>query len=101
MSFEAIKLRELRWALCLALHKWGESGASQESLCAISRDMRLPFTITEIKEVMRYLEDLGFVTLESLPTGSLWAKRTAKLVDLCNYDIPTPPSIERPEAKWW
>jgi hypothetical protein len=97
----SIHRSEMRWAFCLALYYWGEYGASEQSLMQIARDMKYLETQAEIREVMLYLQGLGFCTIEKRPDGSLWAQRTPRLVDLCEYNCPAPESIARPEHKWW
>ncbi|MEO1208272.1 MAG: hypothetical protein AAFX78_01900 [Cyanobacteria bacterium J06638_20] len=96
--------REARWAFCLALFHAGEPGLSFASFLTIARDMRWQFSDQQVEELLRYLEEAGYCTIDehSTPMGNgLWATRTNGLVDLVEYNADCPPAIARPDKKWW
>ncbi|MEX0271196.1 hypothetical protein AB3R30_18830 [Leptolyngbyaceae cyanobacterium UHCC 1019] len=104
MSTEANNLikEEARWVFCLALYNWKELGASEAALTSIAQGMKWQFSEVEVRDLILYLQELGYCKVESLPlTGKLWAIRTAKLIDLVEFNADCPPSIARPAKKYW
>jgi len=100
-ELERNRKRELRWAFCYALYHAREYGISELSLRAIANDMRSQLSDVEVREQIRYLEEIGYCRTEKLPTGDLFATRTAKLVRVVEYNEAADEGIARPDKKWW
>lgn len=95
-------LRDARWTFCHALYGWRDQGVSESNIRLISKSMRYQLSDAEIREQILYLQELGYCTVEKLEIdGSLFATRTAKLTNLVEFNDDCPPSIARPEKKWW
>lgn len=94
--------RDARWTFCIALYNWRDQGATESSFKAIAQSMRFNLSDSDVREQIRYLEQLGYCTVEVIEIDkSLFATRTSKLSDLVEFNAACPDSIARPEKKWW
>jgi hypothetical protein len=100
-NYEAEVRREARWAFMLSLYHAQELGCNQTILQRLLSDLHLPLSVAEIKVQLAYLAELGFCKIVSPFDGNFRAIITAKGQDLVNYDSECPPSIARPDRKWW
>lgn len=98
---QAERLRECRWAFCLALYNAREYGVSERTLCQISDSMRYSLSAAEVREQVRYLAELKYCRVEQLPDGTIHAVRCTTLSDLVEYNADAPASIARPAQKYW
>ena len=94
--------RESRWVVMLALYHARELGLSDRLIeRSLEKLPHLRSTITTVQEMLHYLKALELAEVTDLIDGSLHAKRTAKCVDVVEYNAPCPESIARPADKWW
>jgi hypothetical protein len=87
---------EARWRILRILDAGRPFACNETIIWRTLHDVKLPFTLTEVRRELAYLRDL--VLVEILDEKSvLWAaKLTAKGVDVVEYTIDAPPGIARP-----
>jgi hypothetical protein len=87
---------EARWRILRVLDAGRPFGCNETIIWRALHDVRLPFTMMEVRRELSYLYDLGLVELIDRDTDTWAAKLTAKGVDLVEYNIAAPPGIARP-----
>lgn len=102
MNFTTEDLRVARWNFLLALNVGGRQGVGAHIFQRVAKETNLQLTADQVREVVHYLAGLGLCSVsESGLTGTWHAKITPLGTDVVNYDSECPPSIARPEQKWF
>lgn len=97
---EAPAYTEVRWALCLAVDKFGETGCHLEDLWLVADSMHCGLGRKEVNQMILALVGGGWVEYhEGNPQD--YVTPTEKLGQLCRYEIEAPADIGRPSEKYW
>lgn len=87
----------VRWRILKAAEVSSPIPVSEELLCAIVGDLKLPVNQDGIRRELEYLEDKKLITVANRNTARPWeAHLTALGVDVVEYTVPAPDGIGRP-----
>jgi len=87
---------EARWRILRILDAGRPFECTETVIWRALHDVKLPFTLMEVRRELVYLRDLLLVKILDQDSG-IWAARlTANGVDVVEYTIGAPPGIARP-----
>lgn len=94
--------RELaRWRILVTVNAGRPLPVSEQLILTTLQDTQLPFTPSELRRELDYLEDRKLITILGRGMGPVWAvDLTHYGVDLVEYTVECFPGIARPK-KWW
>lgn len=98
---EATAFTEVRWALCLAVDKFGATGCNVHDLWLVADSMHCGLSSDEVKAMIQDLVRRGWFDLHGQQSEQPYVTPTENLGDLVNYRISSPVDIGRPNEKYW
>ena len=87
---------EARWRILRVLDAGRPFACNESIIWRTLHDVKLPFTLMEVRRELAYLRDLLLVEILDQKTDLWAAKLTATGVDVVEYTIAAPPGIARP-----
>nr|VFK67720.1 MAG: hypothetical protein BECKUNK1418G_GA0071005_115912 [Candidatus Kentron sp. UNK]VFK73052.1 MAG: hypothetical protein BECKUNK1418H_GA0071006_115912 [Candidatus Kentron sp. UNK] len=100
VDHDRIRRESNRWNCLLTLKNAQPLGVWEELILDTLRAITPDITKKEVREIMDYLQEQGYVRLKKKPHGRWHGKLTANGLHLLDYDIDCPPGISRPEKYW-
>lgn len=86
-----------RWRILRTLDAGRPVPVSEQLLCQVVADLKLPVDRNDIRRELAYLEGRELVTITNRDTSRPWeAALTAEGVDVVEYTVPAPQGISRP-----
>jgi predicted ArsR family transcriptional regulator len=86
-----------RWRILRTLDAGRPVAVSEQVLCQVVADLKLPVNRDDIRRELSYLEDKKLVAVENRDTNRPWeAELTAEGVDVVEYTVPAPHGVGRP-----
>jgi hypothetical protein len=95
-DFQQRQKEEARWRILRTLDAGRPIGASEQLIWRVLTDLKLPFSINEVRREMAYLRDRGLIEIEGEDTDIWFGKLTWHGTDVVEYTVDAEPGIARP-----
>lgn len=95
LDTQRIKLK--RWRALKAIEAASTIGVTEELIAIVLDDVRLPSSPTEIREILRYLSDSGYIALNAPKYGTWHARLLPKGIQFIEDPNIEDIGIKRPE----
>jgi hypothetical protein len=96
IDLEQRQREEARWRILRVVDAGRPVGVAEQIVWRVLTDIRIPFSLTEVRRELSYLRDLGLVELEGEDGPTWFARLTARGVDVVEYTAAAPGGIARP-----
>jgi hypothetical protein len=96
VDFQQKQREEARWRILRTLDAGRPIGASEQLVWRVLTDLKIPFSINDVRREMAYLRDRGLIEIEGEDTDIWFGKLTWHGTDVVEYTKPAEPGIARP-----
>ena len=100
IDLEQKQREDARWRLLRVLDAGRPVGVGESIIWRVLHDVKLPFSLNQVRRELAYLRDLGLVDIDGEEAETWFARLTAKGVDVVEYTIAAPAGIARPKKFW-
>jgi hypothetical protein len=96
IDVEQKRREEARWRILRILDAGRPIGVSEHIVWRALTDIKLPFSMNDVRREMEYLRERGLITIEGEDSDTWFGKLTRDGIDLVEYTVPIEPGIARP-----
>jgi len=100
IDLEQKQREEARWRILRVLDAGHPIGVGETIIWRVLADVKVPFSLHQVRRELTYLRDLTLVEIEGEHTETWSGKLTARGVQVVEYTIECPPGIARPKKYW-
>jgi hypothetical protein len=91
---------EARWRILRVVDAGRPVPVSEQIVWRVLTDIKISFSLNQLRRELAYLRDLRLVELEGEETETWFAKLTAEGVDVVEYNAKSPVGVARPRKYW-
>jgi hypothetical protein len=96
VDFQQRQKEEARWRIMRVLDAGRPMGASEQLVWRVLTDLKIPFSINDVRREMAYLRDRGLIEIEGEDSDIWYGKLTWHGIDVVEYTATAEPGIARP-----
>jgi hypothetical protein len=100
LDLEQKQKEEARWRILRILDSGRPVGANETLIFRVLHDVKIPFTLHQVRRELTYLRDLDLVEILDEETETWSAKLSPAGVDIVEYTAECPRGIARPNKYW-
>jgi|YelNatPaOPRAMG01_1025707.scaffolds.fasta_scaffold12696_9 hypothetical protein len=100
VDIEQKQREEARWRILRVVDAGRPIPVSEQIVWRVLSDIKLSFTLTQVRRELTYLRDLGLLELEGEDAETWFARLTASGVDVVEYNKDCPAGVARPRKYW-
>ena len=96
IDIEQKRREEARWRILRMIDAGRPVPLSEHIIWRILNEIKIPFTMNEVRRELQYLRDRNLITIEGEDTDTWYGKLTWHGIDLVEYTVAAEPGIARP-----
>ncbi len=97
IDLEQKRREAARWRILRAIDAGRPIAVSEEIIWRVLNDVKIPFSMREVRREMEYLADRKLLIVEGGDDADVWfGKLTREGIDVVEYTVPVEPGIARP-----
>lgn len=100
IDLEQKQREEARWRILRVVDAGRPIPVSEQVIWRVLADIKLAFSLNQLRRELAYLRDLSLVELEGEDSETWFAKLTARGVDVVEYNARCPAGVARPRKYW-